>query len=299
MWLTLCLISAFFLGLYDVAKKHAVHGNAVFPVLFFSTLSGSLCTLPIILLSWLQPEFARRCCLYIPSLPVSVHLLIVIKSLIVGTSWVLSYFGLKHLPITIATPLRATAPLFTVLGAVALFGERPTPSQWVGIILILSAYLLYSLSARKTGKYRIGLIWVLFMILSAVTGAGSAGFDKVLLQSKELPPLFVLSWFLFYLSIIFGIIALFFWYPRRSGLTPFYFRPGILFVGILLVITDTVYMNALADPDAKLALVSSIRRSNVIISFIGGVVLFHEGDIRRKIIPFCGILAGLFLILRF
>jgi bacterial/archaeal transporter family protein len=299
MWLTLSLISAFFLGLYDVSKKHAVHGNAVFPVLFFATLSASVCTLPIILLSPFHPELARQFHLFIPSLPPSIHLLIVSKSVIVGTSWVLSYFGLKHLPITIATPLRATAPLFTVLGAVVLFGERPTPLQWIGIILILSAYLLYSLSTGKNGNPSIRFIWILFMILAAITGAVSAGFDKVLLQEFDLPPLFVLSWFLFYLTIIFGIIAMTFWYPRKSRFTPFIFRPGILLVGVLLVIADTVYMNALADPEAKLALVSSIRRSNVIISFIGGAVLFHEGNIRNKIIPFTGILAGLFLILRF
>lgn len=299
MWLTLSLISAFFLGLYDVAKKHAVHGNAVFPVLFFSTLSGSLCTLPIILLSFFQPAAAQRLHLFIPSLPASTHVLIVAKSVIVGTSWVLSYFGLKHLPLTIATPLRATAPLFTVLGAVILFGERPTAPQWAGILLILSAYLLYSRSTRKNNGNSIALIWVLFMICAAITGAVSAGFDKLLLQGRALPPLFVLSWFLLYLTVIFGLIALIFWYPRKSNFTPFVFRPGIMLVGVLLVIADTVYMNALSDPEAKLALVSSIRRSNVIISFIAGALLFHEGNIRSKLLPFAGIATGLFLILRF
>jgi bacterial/archaeal transporter family protein len=297
MWLLLSLFSAFFLGMYDVSKKRAVTGNAVFPVLFLSTLSGALCTMPIIGLSLANPALAQKWHIFIPQLSFSMHLLIIEKSAIVGTSWVLSYFGLKHLPITIATPLRATAPLFTVLGAVCFFGERPTLPQWSGIILILTAYILYSKSSRKDSNIKASTIWIVFMILSAITGAISGGFDKYLLQTKALPPLFVLSWFLFYLAIIYGFIALFFWFPQRKNSTKFSFRFAIVLVGILLVIADTAYMTALSNPLAKLALVSAIRRTNVLISFIGGVVLFREGNIRQKLVPFIGIIAGLILIM--
>ncbi len=298
MWLLLSLISAFFLGLYDVAKKSAVTGNAVFPVLFFSTLSGTLCTLPMILLSRFNPELAMRWHLFIPALPMSTHALIIAKSVVVGTSWVLSYFGLKHLPITVAAPLRATAPFFTVVGAVLLFGERPTASQWPGVILILVSYILYSRPSRTGSSAGASSpVWIIFMILAALTGAASAGFDKYLLQRMVLPPRFVLSWFLFYLSLLYGGITLMVWYPQRSRSTPFSFRPAIFLVGILLVIADIVYMTALSDPEAKLALVSAIRRTNILISFIAGALLFREGSIRKKLIPFIGIVSGLALIM--
>jgi bacterial/archaeal transporter family protein len=297
MWLLLSLFSAFFLGMYDVAKKHAVTGNAVFPVLFFSTLSGALSTMPMIALSFADPALARTWHIFIPHQSLSMHLLIIEKSLIVGTSWVLSYFGLKHLPITIATPLRATAPLFTVLGAVCFFSERPTVSQWAGIILILTAYFLYSKSSRKDKNVIAPTIWIVFMVLSAITGAISGGYDKYLLQTKALPPLFVLSWFLVYLAVIYGIIALVLWLPHRLKSTPFSFRLSIALVGVLLVIADTAYMTALSNPLAKLALVSAIRRTNVLISFIGGVLLFREGNVRQKLVPFFGIIIGLILIM--
>jgi bacterial/archaeal transporter family protein len=297
MWLALSCFSAFFLGLYDVSKKRAVTGNAVFPVLFLSTLSGALCASPLILLSWASPALSRQWHIFIPGESLSAHLLIIAKSVIVGTSWVLSYFGLKHLPITIATPLRATAPLFTVLGAVLLFGERPSASQWTGIILILASYFIYSKSSRRSTGASAPTLWIVFMILSAVTGAVSGGFDKFLLQTKSLPPLFVLCWFLIYLAIIYGVIALVFWFPQREKSTPFSFRFSIPLVGILLIIADMAYMTALSNPLAKLALVTSIRRTNVLISFIGGVVLFREGNIRQKLVPFAGIIIGLILIM--
>jgi len=297
MWLLLSLISAFFLGMYDVAKKGAVNSNAVFPVLFFSTLSATVCALPAVVLSVVDPLLAQKIHFFVPRMPVSVHLLIVVKSLIVGTSWVLSYFGLKNLPITVASPLRATAPFFTVLGAITLFGERPSANQWIGIILILASYILYSKSSRHDDKNSVQFIWIIFMILAAVTGAISSGFDKYLLQLKAIPPLFVLYWFLFYLSIIYGLIVLILWYPKRLATTPFRFRSAIIFVGALLVLADMVYMTALSDPQAKLAIVSSIRRTNVLISFIGGFLLFREWNIRGKLLPFAGIVSGLVLIM--
>lgn len=297
MWLILSLFSAFFLGMYDVAKKSAVNGNAVFPVLFFSTLSGTFCALPSLVLSHVNPSLAKQLHLFVPELQLSIHLLIIAKSSIVGTSWILSYFGLKNLPITIATPLRATAPFFTVLGAITLFGERPSLNQLIGILLILTAYLLYSKSSRKDSSTKASLIWIIFMILSAITGAISSGFDKYLLQIRSVPPLFVLYWFLFYLSLIYGIIVLIFWYPNKSTYAHFSFRPSIFLVGLLLVIADVAYMIALSDIQAKLSLVSSIRRSNVLISFIGGIFIFHEGNFRRKLIPFAGIIIGLVLIM--
>jgi transporter family protein len=135
------------------------------------------------------------------------------------------------------------------------------------------------------------------MILAAITGAISGGFDKYLLQTKSLQPLFVLSWFLLYSSITFGVITLIFWFPQRKKSTTFSFRLSIPIVGLLLVFADVAYMNALSNPLAKLALVSAIRRSNVLISFAGGAILFREGKIKNKLIPFFGIIIGLVLIM--
>ncbi|MDO5576806.1 MAG: hypothetical protein Q4F84_06975, partial [Fibrobacter sp.] len=165
------------------------------------------------------------------------------------------------------------------------------------IVLILAAYILYSRVSRKDTNTNAPVKWIIFMILAALTGALSAGFDKYLLQIKSLPPLFVLFWFLFYLMFIYGIIVLLFWFPNRIATTRFSFRYSIMLVGLLLVVADIVYMTALSDTNAKLALVSSIRRSNILISFIGGIILFKERNIKKKIVPFLGIIAGLLMIM--
>lgn len=323
MWISLTGVSALFLGFYDLAKKKAVDGNAVLPTLFCTTAAGALCMVPVLLFSHLWPELAKDWHVYITPQPLHAHVLVAAKSCIVGISWLLSYFALKHLPMTVASPLRATGPLFTVVGAVLIFGERLQPMQGLGIALILGAYFLYSaqgLAARgrkreamrkeagsspssqpKSQTEGVHLVWVFCMILAALTGAISSGFDKYLLQVERLPNLFVLAHFLPYLAVIFGIITALLWYPRRKVGTVFHFRPVMVVVGILLVAADLAYFTALANPEAKLAVVSAIRRSNVIVSFAGGMLLFREGGPQRKvtqkIIPFFGILAGLILLL--
>ena len=41
-WALLSLISALFIGFYDICQKHALRGNPVLPVLFAMTLTTAL-----------------------------------------------------------------------------------------------------------------------------------------------------------------------------------------------------------------------------------------------------------------
>lgn len=49
-------------------------------------------------------QMAAHPLIYVPAAGWEVHRLILLKSLIVLSSWMLGYFGLKHLPITIVGP---------------------------------------------------------------------------------------------------------------------------------------------------------------------------------------------------
>ena len=50
MWFVLGLLSAFFLGCYDISKKVSLRDNAVVPVLFSSVACSALLLLPFLLL---------------------------------------------------------------------------------------------------------------------------------------------------------------------------------------------------------------------------------------------------------
>ena len=129
-WVLPILGSACVLGVYDVFKKHAVRGNSVIPVLFLATLSGSLFFL-------LLTAVKMSCTPVVFVWKWEVLFLVFLKSLLVSASWAFVYYGLRELPVSIASPLRASAPLWSVIGAIIIFGEMPLKIQWVGMVLIL------------------------------------------------------------------------------------------------------------------------------------------------------------------
>ena len=86
-WIVAILFSAFFLGLYDLCTKHAVRANAVTPVLFFSTLTGALVWIILLLVQFFQPGILPHS-LVTDSLTLKQHLQILLKSGIVAASWI-------------------------------------------------------------------------------------------------------------------------------------------------------------------------------------------------------------------
>ena len=144
MWMYLGLLAAFLLGLHNLCKKHSVQGNEIFPVLLGTIGSGFLILLPFSLLSIYLPEFTQQIGFHIIEIPWKTHGYIIIKSMIMASSWVLAYQALKHLPITIVTPIRSAGPFFTFIGAMLIYQEKPNFLQWIGFFLIILSVLLYS-----------------------------------------------------------------------------------------------------------------------------------------------------------
>jgi transporter family protein len=296
-WVFLAVLSAVFLGLYDVGKKAAVTDNAVLPVLFACSGSGLVMLLPVLALSALAPDLARQHGILLQGLSVHEHLLVLAKAAIVTLSWVLTYFALKHLPISLASPVRASAPLFTLLGAITWFGERPTLRQGIGIAVILAAYWVFSIIGRSEG-IRFGRnAWVWSLFLGTLVGAASSLYDKHLLQVVRMPAFSMQVWFTAYNTIIQGFIVAFLWWPQRAKIARFQFRWSIVAVGVLLLLADFVYFRALAIPGALVSVISALRRTNVILSFAVGAALFGERNRLPKAVALAGILVGVFLIL--
>ena len=148
MWLGLAFISAFLLGCYEVNKKISLDGNAVIPVLFFNTLISSLIFVPFIFLSFFT-DVLDGTMLYVPRVSLETHVAVFIKAVIVLSSWIFGYFALKHLPLTITGPIKATQPVVTLVGAMLVFGERLNLYQWIGVILSIASFYLLSSSGKN------------------------------------------------------------------------------------------------------------------------------------------------------
>lgn len=77
-WIAASLISALFLGIYQLSTKHAVHDNAVLPVLFLSNLCSATVWLALLCLDAAIPT-GLPTALQVASLSGHDHLLLFVS----------------------------------------------------------------------------------------------------------------------------------------------------------------------------------------------------------------------------
>ena len=295
MWVGAAFLSALLLGLYDVAKKRSLGGNAVIPVLLLNTLFSTLLFLPIILSAELNLAWFTNTSLECGTGSIAEHALVALKALITLSSWLCGYYAIKHLPLTIVGPVNATRPVVVLIGATLLFGERLNMWQWGGVLLtILSLYLLSVAGRKENINFKQSRhVWALFaaMLLGAVSGL----YDKYIISTHELNPTFVQGWFSVYQLVMMSIIASIVWLPRRSA-EKFEWRWAIPLISIFVSCADFCYYHALDMEGSMIAIVSMIRRSSVVVTFACGALLFGERNLRTKLLDLILIIIGMVLL---
>ena len=298
MWLAFAFLSAALLGFYDVFKKQSLKNNAVVSVLFLNTLFCSLIFLPFIVLSASGSSLVDGSLFYVPMVGWEAHKYIVLKSCIVLSSWLLGYFGIKHLPITLVGPINATRPVMVLVGAMLVFGERLNLYQWIGVLLAIVSVFLLSRSGKKEGIDFKHNRWVFAIVGAAILGAISGLYDKYLMAPVSeggigLDRMVVQSWYNIYQCLMMGTMLLLLWYPKRKNTTPFHWHWAIVFISIFLSAADFVYFYALSLEDAMISIVSMIRRGSVIVSFLFGAMVFREKNLKSKAFDLLLILIGM------
>ena len=302
MWLILAFLSAFLLGFYDVFKKRSLRANAVIPVLLLNTLFSSLIFLPFIILSR-EGLIAEDSLFYTHQYGWAEHKYILLKSCIVLASWLFAYFGLKHLPITIVGPINATRPVMVLIGALTFFSERLNLWQWTGVIIAMIGLYMLSRSSKKEGIDFKHNKWIIFVVLANVLGAISGLYDKFLMASTQnggvgLDKLAVQSWYNIYQFFMMLTMLFLLWWPTHKKTTPFRWDWCIILISIFLSAADFAYFYALGLDGAMISIVSMVRRGSVIVSFLFGAMVFHEKNLRSKLIDLLLVLLSmLFLFL--
>ncbi len=288
MWLLFAIFSSALLGCYDIFKKASLRGNAYIPVLFIATLTGSALFGVILLLSRSGVVEADSL-FYVPQITPTEHLLYFIKAMIVGSSWIFAYKALSQLPITIVAPIRSTGPVWTVLGALLIYGERFNGWQWLGFVIVIFSSYLFAKAGKKEGiNFKSNhAIWAI--VTATLLGSVSSLFDKYLLAHYD--RMAVQTWYSIYMGV-FMLIPLAFWLPKRNLPPLFNWRIIIPMIGITLSAADFMYFYALSRPEALLGVVSVLRRSSVVLSFLLGAAIFNEHNLKSKGVALAGIIIG-------
>ena len=295
MWLSFAFLSAILLGFYDSCKKQALGGNAVIPVLFLNTLFCSLIFVPFIVLSYCSPVLDDSIFKVADYGGWAVQKWILLKSVIVLSSWTLGYFGMKHLPLTIVGPINATRTVLVLLGAMLIFGEKLNCLQWTGVLLAVVSFFMLSRSGKKEGIDFEHNVWIYAVVGAAILGAVSGLYDKFLMNPNglALDKMAVQSWYNIYQCGMMGVMMMLIWYPNRRKTTPFSWKWSIIFISIFLSVADFVYLYALSMPGAMISIVSMVRRGSVIVSFLFAALVFKEKNLRSKALDLALVLLGM------
>ena len=293
MWLILAFISAALLGFYDTSKKASLKDNAVLPVLLLNTVFSTLIFSPFLLDHLIGGGWFAGTPLdsSVSAFTTRAHLLVFVKAIIVLSSWILGYFGLKHLPLTLVGPINASRPVLVLVGAMLIFGERLNIYQWAGVLLtILSIYITSRAGKKENIDFKSNR-WIWCVAGATLLGAVSGLYDKYIMRS--LNPMFVQSWFNLYQMVMMTVICAFLWYPRRHQGTPFRWSWAIPLISIFICMADFAYFSALHDAGSMISVVSLVRRSSVIISFACGAIIFKERNLKAKALDLGLILLGM------
>ena len=304
MWLILAFVSATFLGFYDPSKKASLKNNAVLPVLLINTALSTLFFSPFLVdyvmgAGWFAGSaldtdpYAGVVGESVPSV-LRAHGLVILKAFIVLSSWILGYFGLKHLPLTLVGPINATRPVLVLVGATLIFGEQLNAYQWAGVLTTILSIFMMSRAGKKENIDFKSNKWIWCVAGATIMGAVSGLYDKFVM--RQLSPMFVQSWFNLYQMLIMIVICALLWYPTRHKTTPFRWSWAIPLISIFICLADFAYYTSLSDPDSMISVVSLVRRSSVIISFLCAAIIFRERNLRAKALDLVLILLGMALI---
>ena len=161
-----------------------------------------------------------------------------------------------------------------------IYSRFLNPWQWVAVLVAFVALWLLGHTSRREGFDFVRNRWVICMWVSVVSGVASALLDKHLMSSMQ--PMFVQGWCNFYITLILAATLLI---VKHSG-SPYY-KPYkhdwlILVIALFITWSDFLYFLSLSGEGAMLSVVSILRRSSVIITFICGALFFKEKNLKSK-----------------
>jgi drug/metabolite transporter (DMT)-like permease len=209
--------------------------------------------------------------------------------------------SLKHLPISIVTPLGNLIPLFSLILGFTLLNEVIGIYQILGVfILIFGSYILstdgHIKNAHKPLKKLFNSKYMYFILISTVFMALVAIMSKIIL-GKGIPSLDLLFYHNGFSALIFLCIT-FIVYDGIKDLKEGYSIAGwwILVIAVFGATGAYTKLMALSDPLGKVSLVIPFIRLRGLISTVFGGALFHEEHIFSKAVACVLMLIGVGLI---
>lgn len=295
-WMVWGLLAGLVLGTYDFLTKLALAEKSVLEVVFWCSALGALLWLPWLALPGPASPALQHLGLAPGLLGWREQMALLPKSLMMVSTWVLSYYAVKCLPLSISAGVRASGPLWTALGAVLLLSEQLGWWQWLGLAVSMASYYLFSLIGRREGIRFGSNLWVLCMLAATLLSSANALYDKHILATLRMDLAAVQAWSALQRGVL--ALALLPWIWRTLEWRSLAGRnravPAIAFAYVL---AEYLYLAAVQMDGAQIAVISVLRRANLVMVFVLSALWFRERHLRPKTVAMAGVLLGIALTL--
>lgn len=274
MWIALVCFYGVLKGIRDVIKKKALEKNTAMEVLFFYTLISFV---------FVTPEVKN-------AFTVDYHYIgfIMIKSLIIFIAWICSFRAIKKLPIGFYGIMDMSRVIFATALGVGVLGEVMTGHKVAGMILVLVGLLFVNIGKREN-EDRAKPIYIVLVLISCLGNAVSELLDKMLMQHMNSGQL--QFWYMFFLVILYlGYLLV---TRAKIQWRALFKNYWILILSILFVAGDKALFIACSKQDSTVVAMTLIKQCSVLITIIGGRLVFKEKRVVYKLMCAAVIIAGI------
>lgn len=278
-WMILGLSAGVLLGFYDFWTKQSMAGNGTIAVVFWSSLFG--CLTWSVALSPISSSIGIH--VDIDKIDLAEQAVILVKGVMMTLSWMFAYYSVRELPMSFSGAVRASGPLWTMIGGMIIFGEFLTALQLAAVCTSIIAYYILSIVGKQEGIKVLQSKPVLMMLAATILSAVTTVYDKYIVQVLEIPIYTVQAYSALHRFILAALIAIFVYTYDRSV---FHIKWSVYvpLVGISWVGAEFIYFFAIADPAANVTYLSIFRRMSLVVGFILSVIFIGEKSIKQKAI---------------
>lgn len=274
MWILLVSLYGVLKGVRDIIKKKALKINSAMEVLFFYTLVSFLFVAPK------APDAFSMDMRYI--LPV------ILKSAIIFVAWICSFKAIVKIPIGFYGIIDMSRVVFATILGVAVLGEKMTAGRFIGMGLVIAGLLLVNMKKEENGG-RAQAKYIIMVLISCLMNAVSELLDKMLMQHMDSGQL--QFWYMFFLVVFYFAYLLI--TRTKIDFKSLLKNYWILILSILFVVGDRALFVACSYENSTVIAMTLIKQCSVLITIIGGRIVFGEKDTLYRLFCAAIIIAGI------
>ncbi len=274
MWIALVLLYGILKGARDIIKKKALVKSSTMEVLFFYTLLSFLFVTPGI-----------KTALNIDH---SYLGYIFIKSFVIFIAWICSFRAIKKLPVGFYGIMDMSRVVFASVLSVVILNEGFTLPKAIGMILVLAGLFMVNFKKNGVGE-KTNYVSVVLVLISCLLNAVSEIFDKYLMNYMNSTQL--QFWYMLFLVVLYFAYSIF--SKTRIRWKELFKNYWVLMLSVLFVIGDKALFIACAQEDSSVIAMTLIKQCSVMVTIIGGRLVFKEKGVLYKLLCATVIIVGI------